>query len=352
MSLGDIGQRIKGKKTLPIDISYPLGIVDNNSNQGFIINGANASCVTGSAYGGGMACSNIAIGYNSTAEISTTDNEGSIAIGSNANATRAGAIHIGNGNNQNYKSNQIYGAKGVNAVSIGQYSRATSSNTCSMGYSSNASATYAVAIGPGCAASGLNSIALGTYAAAGGTSAIAIGYGSAIGCSANQNCSLAIGPASNTDFIGEFTYGTGAFSIAGDAKISFAVLHFQTTNATQAKIGIGAGATTTQPSANLLLLNDSTNMFDVDIVARNTATDTESKVWNLKFGARRGTSAANTFLIGTPTKTVYGEDTGTSSWDVTALADTSFGGVAVMVTGEAGKTIRWVGNVRMTKVTG
>ena len=124
----------------------------------------------------------------------------------------------------------------------------------------------------------------------------------------------------------------------------------QTTNATVTEVGFSLAGNT--PTNYIALTNDSSYIFDCDIIARNTATDTESKAWNLKFAIRRGTSAANTALIGSATKTVVGEDTGTSSWDVSVTADTTNGRPNISVTGEAAKTIRWVANIRMTKVTG
>ena len=39
-----------------------------------------------------------------------------------------------------------------------------------------------------------------------------------------------------------------------------------------------------------------------------------------------------------------------NTWGVAVAADTTNGRPAITVTGEAGKTIRWVANVRMTTV--
>jgi hypothetical protein len=93
-------------------------------------------------------------------------------------------------------------------------------------------------------------------------------------------------------------------------------------------------------------------MFDCDIIARNTGDDTQSAAWNLKFAIRRGAAASNTTLIGSPVKTVFGQDTGATNWNVTVTADTTNGRPNISVTGEASKTIFWVANIRMTKVTG
>jgi hypothetical protein len=133
---------------------------------------------------------------------------------------------------------------------------------------------------------------------------------------------------------------------------SLVPMYIVTSNNTATELRTSLGEATTTPTGVLVLTNDSTYLFDVDIVARNTATDTESKVWNLKFGIRRGTNAASTALIGSPTIVVYGEDTGTTAWAVAVTADTTNGRPNITVTGETSKTIRWVANVRMTKVAG
>lgn len=166
--------------------------------------------------------------------------------------------------------------------------------------------------------------------------------------------STALGELALAEMSAEITFGVGIFGERADKKISFIGAHTTTTNATVTEIGTATPNNTAAatPTGRIVLTNDSTYLFDCDIVARNTTTDTESKVWNLKFGIRRGTSAANTGLIGNATKTVYGEDIGTSAWDVSVSADTTNGRPNISVTGEASKTIRWVANIRMTKVSG
>lgn len=166
--------------------------------------------------------------------------------------------------------------------------------------------------------------------------------------------SQAYGDNAYIEMSAEATWGFGIFSALGDKKISVIGCHTTTTSAAAAEIGTATNNSlaSSTPTGRIVLTNDSTYLFDCDIVARNTATDTQSKVWNVKFGIRRGTSAANTALIGTPTYTVFGEDTGTSTWNVSVTADTTNGRPNISVTGEASKTIRWVANIRMTKVTG
>jgi hypothetical protein len=286
---------------------------------------------------------------------------------------------------------------------------ASGSGSLAAGPAASASALYALAIGNEAVASGSNSLSLGSSSTAAGTSTVAIGGASLTGTGAakigigatstwsgtagdyailigagtgnnsdstagqgrqtvlvgrfaqlsGQSASNVIGNAvglgnrATVEFTGEITFGVSYLSAQGDAKISVAGLRAVTTSATPVEVGSHfefTGSTTN--TTFIVLTNDSSYIFDCDIIARNTATDTESKAWNVKFAIRRGTSAANTALIGTATKTVIGEDTGTSGWDVSVTADTTNGRPNISVTGEAAKTIRWVANIRMTKVTG
>lgn len=168
-----------------------------------------------------------------------------------------------------------------------------------------------------------------------------------------SNC-VAIGRAAKTEFNSEMVFTGGTLSGAGTVKSSTIVSFMQTTTATPTEIGqpdVNTGQSLT-PTGRLNLANDSSYIFDCDIIARNTATDTETSGWNLKFVIRRGAAAANTAIVGTATKTVLAQDTGTTTWDVGVTADTTNGRPKIEVTGQAAKTIRWVVNTRLTKVSG
>lgn len=128
-----------------------------------------------------------------------------------------------------------------------------------------------------------------------------------------------------------------------DAKYSakFA-LTVQTTNATPTLL--------VPDTLSLVLANDTTLAFEVTIVARRTDADNESAGYTLAGVIDRNANAASTALVGTVVKTVMGEDT--AAWDVSATANTTTGALDLTVTGEAAKTIKWVGNILLTTVTG
>lgn len=256
----------------------------------------------------------------------TATGDRSIAIGPAAAATNTSAVAIG----------RSASASGTSGVAIGFQAAAAASN--SIGILGNCSGQYSIAMNGNC--SGSNSIVLGQQVTAKNNVIFLTGgtYGSSWG-----------------DFDGQISFSTGYWDTGTTADqpvaVTFVPAWQTSTNATPIELGCGTNNSNT-PTNRIALSNDSTYLFDCDIVARNTATDTESKVWNVKFGIRRGTNAASTALIGTPTKTVYGEDTGTNTWDVSVTADTTNGRPNISVTGEASKTIRWVCNIRMTKVSG
>jgi hypothetical protein len=205
-----------------------------------------------------------------------------------------------------------------------------------------------IAIGTNAASSGNTGIAIGSAAVGGGASSVAIGKVA----DSTPHGSIAIGAGAKAFSMCEFSYGSGDFnSPVGSATTSLMKLWTATTNATSTVLGVDYTASNA-PANYITLANDSSYIFDCDIVARNTATDTESAMYNIKFGIRRGAAAANTALVGTPILTVVGQDTGTTTWSIAVTADTTNGRPNISVTGEAAKTIRWVCNARITKVTG
>lgn len=321
----------------------------------------------------------------------TSGSTQNVVIGSSASATGANSVAIGKGTTANAASTTALGqgstTSGQYSINIGTLNSVTGTNcviltrgvSCSsgsvtgIGYGLTTNSNCAEATGVGSSvtlSNGPSSTALGSYCSTnGGSYAIAIGYSCSSGAAnaitigasggvqnlSNSNASSVwLGYGGKTDYVGEFAFGTGQFVTngQGSAKLSFAVLHTQTTDATATELGTSTPTATLTPTNRIILVNDCTYLFDVDIVARNTATDTESKVWNLKFGIRRGAAAANTAIIGTATKTVFGGDTGTETWDISVTADTTNGRPNISVTGEAAKTIRWVANIRQTTVKG
>lgn len=252
---------------------------------------------------------------------------GSVAFGDNARATGSSSTALGSGTN----------ASNTQSTAVGNNSTATGSRGTAFGYASTASGSFSTALGE--------------------SSTCNVTYGTALGKAATVNIAGGICLASNGTNIGmempgQVSFLTGGFASYDKPLISILPMYVVTTTATPTELKLGDGTATNSPTSVIALSADSSYIFDCDVVARNTATDAESAMYNLKFGIRRGTNAASTTLVGTPVLTVIGEDTGTTGWDVTVTADTTNGRPNISVTGEAAKTIRWVAWVRMTKVTG
>jgi hypothetical protein len=148
----------------------------------------------------------------------------------------------------------------------------------------------------------------------------------------------------NANKSGQRAQASGRFAVQGDAQGSELVVRNSTSNATQTELFLNGS------SARITIANDTTWAFEALIVARRTDADNESAAYRITGCIDRNANAASTALVGTPTVTVISEDT--VAWDVDAVADPTNGSLNFRVTGEAAKTIRWVGWVRLTEVTG
>jgi hypothetical protein len=228
-----------------------------------------------------------------------------------------------------------------------------------IGFNAQASDNNCVVIGGSSASGNLNSVSIGATAQS-GTRSVAIGSSANVASAVsigealtNSNVSsIAIGQNTNTEMSGEFSLGFGTFASVGDFKVCTLGMRMQTTNATPTELGLStARSADTGPAGRIVLANNAAYIFDCDIVARQNTTG-DMSAWNLKFAIKRGANAAATTLMGSPTATLIAQDSGASAWAVAVTADTTNGRPAIGITGEASKTIRWVANVRMTKVGG
>lgn len=193
------------------------------------------------------------------------------------------------------------------------------------GLLNNASGSY------GTVAGGFINVASGPFSIAGG-----------YGCTASGSSSIAIGHMATANKIGQISHAAGRFAASGDAQRSDFVLRRSTTDATQSELFLDGS------SARLTIASDTTWAFEALIVARRTDADDESAGYLIT--GVIDNNAGVVALVGTITVTVIGEDT--VAWDVTAEANDTNNALAIKVTGEAGKTIRWVCSVKSTQVTG
>jgi hypothetical protein len=234
-------------------------------------------------------------------------------------------------------------ASGVGAIAMGANCRASGQNSIALGQFASAEGTRSVALGGGGNAGGsASSTASGSFAAgsnvsAGGVGAVVLGADNTAG--ANYSTIPGGRAATANSIIGLMAYGFNGDNVAvGRCQMSFFGSKADTTNATttRATANFAAAAATNQ----LTLRNSSAFTFEGKVVARDTSTG-DIKSWIFTGAIKRGANAAATALVGTPTVTVVAEDTAASTWAVALAADTTNGALAVNVTGQAAKTIRW-----------
>ncbi|MCX6241902.1 MAG: hypothetical protein NTX43_08870 [Bacteroidetes bacterium] len=95
------------------------------------------------------------------------------------------------------------------------------------------------------------------------------------------------------------------------------------------------------------LANNKMNAFRVMVVAASDD-NSQGAAYEFKGLIKKDTTAASAAIIGSVTKTVIAESV--SAWDAAITADTANGAIAITVTGEAEKVVRWVAFVEMVEV--
>jgi len=134
----------------------------------------------------------------------------------------------------------------------------------------------------------------------------------------------------------------------GVQQIAFLVLGRQTTDATATVLcsDSSAAGTTNQ----VILPNNSAYYFKVSVIAGVTGAG-NTKAWKLEGAIKRGAGVGTTAIVGSVVTTIVAADAGASTWTVTATADTTNGGLAITVTGQASTTIRWVAKAETAEMT-
>jgi hypothetical protein len=295
-------------------------------------NTASASCAIAMGYANVASGSqSIAMGYGNT-----SSNFYSVAMGYATNASNMYAVAIGNAST----------SSGNASVAIGNTNNSSGTASVAMGQNNAASGSYGIAMGGGNTSSGPISVAIGGYSTSSGWYSTAIGYY----CVASGDNSLALSCQSTANNISsKVTIGTGINYSIGITQ------HGQ----------LGVGAITTDATATVLksdmnalsaknqctLQNNNAISFNIEVVARNTSTGMTGK-WESKGLIKRGANASTTAFVGTPAVTLTNGDS--EGWIVSgAIAltvDTTYGALAVTVTGAASTTIHWMCRINTVEV--
>ena len=288
----------------------------------------------------------------------------SVQLGLNAAATNADTIAIGQGTT----------ATAGGSISLGRSSVASGNSSIAIGYNAaSASGTASIAIGTGSSAPQVNAIAIGASSTStGGGNTIAIGASS----SANGTASVAIGNASsatsiNTVALGAgtaanasdstasglqavnakpytFGYCSGIITVNSDAMAYLCTAGIQTTTASLTEIQIGAARGTAYP---LNVASGRVLAFKIAITAIRTDVSGTCAAWPHIVGAVARDATGNCrFLgavVGAGTTTLA--DAGAATWSVSLTADTVNNRIAIGVTGEAAKTIKWLARIEFSE---
>jgi hypothetical protein len=286
---------------------------------------------------------------------------GSAIVGGTTNAINAAGGFIGGGSSNAVTS--TYGAVvgGLSNTASGQYAAVVggSSNTASNSYSATVGGSSNTASGQSSAVvGGETSASSGTYSAilggsfntANATNASVVGGQSN---TANSNSGIVAGGRSGTTRLiqGNTVLPASAAPIsatAGVQQLATLLLGRQTTDATATVLASNSSAAST--TNQVILPNNSAYTFQGTCIANVTGGGNTSG-WKFEGVIKRGANAASTALVAAVTPTVIAQDAGASTWVLAITADTTNGGIAVTVTGQAATTIRWVVQIETTEVT-
>lgn len=155
--------------------------------------------------------------------------------------------------------------------------------------------------------------------------------------------------ATTREIRGASAYATGTFGVQGDQQRGSYLLAISTSGATPTELT--SDSDTGQPTNHVVLPNNSSYLFRGMVVGRNLANgDTTS--WTFVGAVKRGANAAATALVAPIVPTLIAQDAGLAATDLDVTADTTNGGVSVVVTGLDATSMQWVGSVDTIETVG
>lgn len=310
------------------------------------------SVAIGSATGTGAGASASTTGAIAVGSTSVSSNTNTIAIGVVATASAVDAIAFGEGASATVGTGNIaigsdaLVAGTVGAIGIGDGAIASGTSSIALGVAAEADGANAIAIGNATAAgSAANTIAIGQAADATAANAIAIGGDNTDTSSANASAAFAVALGANAqaDRYGEFALPAQNTGTA--ARTSNARWTGTTTNATPTEIFLLGVA-----SNRLTLPSDSSMGATLYCTARRTDADGESAYFTIS--AALDNNAGTTAGVGATPFVTTATSSDFTTATIAASADNTNDALAITVTGEAGKTIRWVVQGLVTEARG
>jgi hypothetical protein len=322
------------------------------------LSGSNASIKVGQLISGtGMA------NFTYVAAISGT----SLTLSQNANATGTPTLSfytphgvvVGGGNNQATGSYSFIGGGGDAGTAANRNTASGDWSFVGGGRGNQATGTGAVIAGGGTDGSNAfpNTATTTICTVGGGFLNNATAYGGVI-IGGGQNTANGIysnilgGTQGTARGITGYTVfsasNTPIANASGVSQSALLVLGVQTTDATATVLRSNTSAA--GGTNQVILPNNSAYYFKVRVIAGVTGAG-NTKAWTLEGAIKRGAGVGTTAIVGTVTTTIVAADAGASTWTVTATADTTNGGLAITVTGQASTTIRWVAKAETAEMT-
>jgi hypothetical protein len=288
----------------------------------------------------------VAASGSSTSTLSFYTPHGVVVGGGNNQATGAYAF-IGGGGDAGTAANRNVASGDWSVVGGGRNNTASANGSVVVGGGINPTTSSIV----GNTSSGVSSfVGAGQSNAASGNNSF---IGAGLGNIANSSQSVVTGGAYGTSrsIIGLNVFSACSFPIAqlqGVSQSALLVLARQTTDATPTVLTSDTSAAS--GTNQVILPNNSAYYFKVRVIAGVTGAG-NTKAWTLEGAIKRGAGVGTTAIVGTVTTTIVAADAGASTWTVTATADTTNGGLAITVTGQATTTIRWVAKAETAEMT-
>lgn len=176
-----------------------------------------------------------------------------------------------------------------------------------------------------------------------GSNSITLGQGAVTEVTAND--SIAMGNQALARHPGAIVHANGRFGSSGDAQVGDYILRTITGTAVPTMLFLDG------PSGEqkLILPDNSTWTFTITITAHRTDANDGHAGYEVKGVIYRDSGAATVNFQGITTTTVIAESN--PEWDINIFADTDDGSLALMVTGQTGKIIRWLARVQTVELT-
>lgn len=191
-------------------------------------------------------------------------------------------------------------------------------------------------------ATGTNAVAIGEGASAQAAASVAIGYGA----SSQAVNSIALGEQSISRHLGALMHSNGRFLISGDAQTGNYILKAVTTSNVSRQMYLDGPS----GSAPLQIPDNSTWTFKITVTAHRSDVGDGHAGFYIKGVIYRQSGPGTTMLQGFTNLEIISRSN--PQWTINTSADNVNGSLAIIVTGEIGKTIRWLAHVETVEITG